>query len=92
MANYKHDRKIPESPLVPYPSGAFLPERDIEHMPVLEAHHLGIDFGGLTAVDDFSLTVGRTEIAGLIGPNGAGKHRLQSADQRLPTYPRRDHD
>jgi len=73
MANYKHDRKIPESPLVPYPSGAFLPERDIEHMPVLEAHHLGIDFGGLTAVDDFSLTVGRTEIAGLIGPNGAGK-------------------
>jgi len=73
MANYKHDRKIPDSPLVPYPSGAFLPERDIAHMPVLEAHHLGIDFGGLTAVDDFSLTVGRTEIAGLIGPNGAGK-------------------
>ena len=34
---------------------------------------LGIDFGGLTAVDEFSLTVGKTEIAGLIGPNGAGK-------------------
>ena len=34
---------------------------------------LGIDFGGLTAVDDFTLTIGRTEIAGLIGPNGAGK-------------------
>ncbi|MBQ8610737.1 MAG: ABC transporter ATP-binding protein [Oscillospiraceae bacterium] len=42
-------------------------------MPVLEARHLGIDFGGLTAVDDFSVTVGATEIAGLIGPNGAGK-------------------
>ena len=41
--------------------------------PVLEARHLGIDFGGLTAVDDFNLTIGRTEIAGLIGPNGAGK-------------------
>ena len=73
MNNMKPGRKIPESPLVPYPSGAFLPERDIAHMPVLETHHLGIDFGGLTAVDDFSLTVGRTEIAGLIGPNGAGK-------------------
>ena len=59
--------------LVPYPSGAFIPERDLGNMPVLEARHLGIDFGGLTAVDDFSLTIGRTEIAGLIGPNGAGK-------------------
>ena len=65
--------KLPDSPLVPYPSGAYIPERDIEAIPVLETHHLGIDFGGLTAVDDFYLTVGRTEIAGLIGPNGAGK-------------------
>ncbi len=61
------------SRLVPYPSGAFVPERDVNFMPVLEARHLGIDFGGLTAVDDFSLTIGKTEIAGLIGPNGAGK-------------------
>ena len=30
-------------------------------------------FGGLKAVDDFNLMIGRTEIAGLIGPNGAGK-------------------
>ena len=48
-------------------------KRDLDKTPVLEAKHLGIDFGGLTAVDDFNLTVGRTEIAGLIGPNGAGK-------------------
>lgn len=59
--------------MVPYPSGAIVPERDVEKTPILETHHLGIDFGGLTAVDEFSLTVGRTEIAGLIGPNGAGK-------------------
>ena len=61
---------IPDSPLVPYPSGAYVPERDVKELPVLETHHLGIDFGGLTAVDDFSLTIGKTEIAGLIGPNG----------------------
>ena len=50
-----------------------LPERDKNATPVLETIGLGIDFGGLTAVDDFNLTVGRTEICGLIGPNGAGK-------------------
>ncbi len=61
------------SRLVPYPSNAFVPERDVEKPPILEVSHLGIDFGGLTAVDDFSLTIGRTEISGLIGPNGAGK-------------------
>jgi branched-chain amino acid transport system ATP-binding protein len=42
-------------------------------MPVLEATHLGIDFGGLTAVEDFNIAISPTEIAGLIGPNGAGK-------------------
>ena len=62
-----------ESPLVNMPSDAYIPARDLDKMPVLEARHLGIDFGGLTAVDDFNLTIGRTEIAGLIGPNGAGK-------------------
>ena len=39
----------------------------------LQCINLGIDFGGLTAVDSFDVTIGRTEIAGLIGPNGAGK-------------------
>ena len=62
-----------ESPLVNMPSGAYIPERDLDKLPVLEARHLGIDFGGLTAVNEFNLTIGRTEIAGLIGPNGAGK-------------------
>ncbi|MBQ7557007.1 MAG: ABC transporter ATP-binding protein [Lachnospiraceae bacterium] len=41
--------------------------------PVLKVEGLGIDFGGLTAVNDFSLTVYPNEIRGLIGPNGAGK-------------------
>lgn len=61
------------SKMVPVPSNAIVPERDSGKTPILETHHLGIDFGGLTAVDEFSITVGRTEIAGLIGPNGAGK-------------------
>ena len=61
------------SKLVQVPSSAMIPERDLDKTPVLETHHLGINFGGLKAVDDFNLTVGRTEIAGLIGPNGAGK-------------------
>lgn len=59
--------------MVPVPSNSIVPERDLDKTPILETHHLGIDFGGLTALDELSLTVGRTEIAGLIGPNGAGK-------------------
>jgi len=59
--------------LVRVPSNALIPERDLGRLPILDIRHLGIDFGGLSAVDDFNLTIGRTEIAGLIGPNGAGK-------------------
>lgn len=59
--------------LVPVPSTNIIPERDVDKSPILEARHLGIDFGGLTAVNDFNMAIGRTEIAGLIGPNGAGK-------------------
>ena len=61
------------SELVTLPPKGRLPQRDIGKIPVLEAHHLGIDFGGLTAVDEFELLIGKTEIDGLIGPNGAGK-------------------
>ena len=68
MANeFKRDK------MVPFPSQAIVPERDLYKRPILETRHLGIDFGGLTAVDDFNIVIGRTEISGLIGPNGAGK-------------------
>ena len=65
--------KRPETKLVPVPSPNIIPERDIKQSPILECQHLGIDFGGLTAVNEFNMAIGRTEIAGLIGPNGAGK-------------------
>ncbi|MCL2617019.1 MAG: ABC transporter ATP-binding protein [Defluviitaleaceae bacterium] len=55
------------------PRAPFVPERDAFKSPVMECVNLGIDFGGLTAVDDFCITIGPTEICGLIGPNGAGK-------------------
>ncbi len=71
MSNTNKTR--PATKLVPVPSTNIIPERDINKSPILEARHLGIDFGGLTAVDDFNMAIGRTEIAGLIGPNGAGK-------------------
>ena len=59
--------------LVAYPSNALMTERDLDKKPILECVNLGITFGGLHAVEDFNIKVGRTEIAGLIGPNGAGK-------------------
>jgi len=66
-------RRRQETKMVPAPSQGIIPERDLYQTPVLEARHLGIDFGGLKAVEDFNLIIGKTEIAGLIGPNGAGK-------------------
>ena len=67
------NKKFEKGKMVPVPSHSIIPERDIDKSPILECSHLGIDFGGLRAVNDFNLTIGRTEIAGLIGPNGAGK-------------------
>ena len=42
-------------------------------MALLEVKKLGISFGGLRAVDEFSITIEKGELYGLIGPNGAGK-------------------
>ena len=51
------------SHLVPVPSGFFMREEDIDKSPILEIRHLGVVFGGLTAVEDFNMALGRTEIA-----------------------------
>ena len=74
-------KEFKKGKMVPVPSHSIVPERDVNKLPVLECQHLGIDFGGLTAVNEFNLTIGRTEIAGLIGPNGAGKdtHGMSTA-------------
>ena len=40
---------------------------------LLAVENLSISFGGLKAVDHFSVNIKRGELYGLIGPNGAGK-------------------
>lgn len=59
--------------MIKVPTMNLFREQDAGKLPVLDVRNLGIDFGGLTAVDGFNITIGPTEISGLIGPNGAGK-------------------
>lgn len=40
---------------------------------VLSAKNISIEFGGLKAVENFSIDIKEGELVGLIGPNGAGK-------------------
>jgi ABC-2 type transport system ATP-binding protein len=42
-------------------------------MTIIETQALTRRFGGLTAVDALTISVGRGEVFGLLGPNGAGK-------------------
>ncbi len=72
------DARLPQAPhapvrtdLPPLPGRARPPGR--EGVPLLELRGVSKHFGGLLAVNDLSLHVGRGEIVGLIGPNGAGK-------------------
>ena len=55
------------------PRGAAAGARRRTSLPFSSASTSASTFGGLKAVDNFNITIGRTEIAGLIGPNGAGK-------------------
>ncbi|OYX60144.1 MAG: ABC transporter ATP-binding protein [Comamonadaceae bacterium 32-67-11] len=43
---------------------------------MIEVQNLRMQFGGIRAVDDVSLTIETGRITGLIGPNGAGKTTL----------------
>ena len=45
-------------------------------MPILEVQNVTTRFGGLTALDNVSISVEQGEIHGLIGPNGAGKSTI----------------
>lgn len=40
---------------------------------LLEVHGLSRSFGGLKAVDDFSMTLEKSKVTALVGPNGCGK-------------------
>ena len=42
-------------------------------LPLLQAEHASITFGGLRALSDFNFEVRKGDLKGLIGPNGAGK-------------------
>jgi branched-chain amino acid transport system ATP-binding protein len=44
-----------------------------QERPCLEVDHVGVSFGGITALRDMSFKVGEGSIHALIGPNGAGK-------------------
>ena len=52
--------------------------------PLLEVRNLTVRYGGVTAVDDVSLSVYEGQIVGLIGPNGAGKTTTIDALVRVP--------
>ncbi len=57
------------------------------HERILHLENLTIAFGGLLAVNDFSLTIYRGDLVGLIGPNGAGKTTVFNlvSGQYIPT-------
>ncbi|MGO7897241.1 ABC transporter ATP-binding protein [Rhizobium ruizarguesonis] len=54
--------------------------------PVLQARGVSVQFGGIKALSDVSVSVRAGEICGLIGPNGAGKSTFLNAVTRLASY------
>jgi branched-chain amino acid transport system ATP-binding protein len=52
---------------------------------MLQLDNVTVRFGGLTAVNDVSLSVGTGDVVGLVGANGAGKTTLFNAISGLVT-------
>jgi len=51
-------------------------QKELAGGPLLKVENIGINFGGLRALQDVGLTLGADEILSVIGPNGAGKTTL----------------
>src|SRR5258707_5846115 len=55
------------------------PARRLPAPSVLDIRGVTVRFGGLTALDDVSLSAVPRQVTGIIGPNGAGKTTLLNA-------------
>ena len=51
-------------------------QKELAGGSLLKVENIGINFGGLRALQDVGLTLGADEILSVIGPNGAGKTTL----------------